>query len=331
MLPLDESSVALFVQEKLQENISPIKKTGLRWTFRCPVCGDSKKSIRRRRGNYYVNNNSYFCFNCDHSASGLWVVVSLLDKEIKDVKRDFFDWCKKNSIGQPSKTPTPKPPPKKKEISTIIPSNWTPIPSVIKPIIEMRKIFEAPNCPKKWKLYYNNNTKRLVIPWIDKEGKIEYWQERAISGNQDPKYLFPKETSKPVFGLDWIDLDYPWVFLFEGVFDCIWMKNGIAIGGKSLTNYQKSLLERILNTKVYFLDNQWADDTGRKESLKMAKESPQTKMFIWPKDIKSKDLNAVAMSDKEYWLIDKLTDVGFLTSRIMNGARAILELTMRKG
>lgn len=329
MLDLDESSVMLFVQEKLQENISPIKKAGLRWNFRCPVCGDSHKSVRKMRGNYYANNNSYYCFNCDHSSSGLWILTSLLGKELAEVKREFFEWCRRTS---PTKFQTKET--KKIELrpslrpeSFSIPENWIDIPDNIKPVIAIRRIFEAPYCPKNWKLYFNTKTKRIVIPWFDVMGKICYWQERAISGKQTPKYLFPEGLQKPIFGLGSLDIEYQWMFMFEGVFDCIWMKNGVAIGGKSVTNHQESILSPLLFEKVYFLDNQWIDETGREESLKIAKNSPMTKMFIWPKEIKSKDLNSAAMSETERIFVEKLKDGEFVKSRIMNGARAILELS----
>jgi DNA-directed RNA polymerase subunit RPC12/RpoP len=30
----------------------------------CPICGDSAKNLHRKRGNLFLNNMFYVCFNC---------------------------------------------------------------------------------------------------------------------------------------------------------------------------------------------------------------------------------------------------------------------------
>lgn len=37
-----------------------------RWNFACPYCGDSRTSQRKKRGNLYLDNLGYKCFNCGH-------------------------------------------------------------------------------------------------------------------------------------------------------------------------------------------------------------------------------------------------------------------------
>jgi len=46
------------------------KRTNL-WNFRCPICGDSKKSKTKCRGFVYEKKNKYFykCFNCNYGTS----------------------------------------------------------------------------------------------------------------------------------------------------------------------------------------------------------------------------------------------------------------------
>lgn len=51
------------------------------------------------------------------------------------------------------------------------------------------------------------------------------------------KYIFPKDSKKLVFGLDNIDVSWPYVICFEGVYDSLFVKNGIATGTKSLSDY----------------------------------------------------------------------------------------------
>lgn len=40
-----------------------------RFQFACPYCGDSDKSVNKKRGNFYFENLFYVCFNCEKKAS----------------------------------------------------------------------------------------------------------------------------------------------------------------------------------------------------------------------------------------------------------------------
>ena len=35
-----------------------------RWNFACPICGDSRTEVRKKRGNLYLDSLSYHCYNC---------------------------------------------------------------------------------------------------------------------------------------------------------------------------------------------------------------------------------------------------------------------------
>lgn len=319
----DESAITTYVQEKIQESFSPIKRTHNSFNFRCSICGDSKKSMRKMRGHYYPHTNSYYCFNCDYSAQGLWVISALLGNDISEIKRDFIQWSRSDSsIEEVNKEIIPEKPKAKKQTSGNN-SHWVEIPDKIKPIIEIRKIYEAPFRPKNWKLYWNKKSKRIVLPWL-KDGKIIYYQERAVTKKQSPKYLFPEDTEKPIFGLDEIDQNFPFIFLFEGAFDSIWCKNGIAIGGKRLTKYQEEFLFPYTQEKVYFLDNQWKDLASFEQTEKIINQNINQKIFIWPKNIQYKDLNECSMENDSF--INNIKDINFLNSNIFHGARALLQL-----
>ena len=82
-------------------------------------------------------------------------------------------------------------------------------------------------------MYYDKVKNRLVIPWTK-----EYYQERALTKQQEKeegKYLFPPNVDKPIYGLDTIDTNFKYLFLLEGVFDAIWVKNGLAVGSLILS------------------------------------------------------------------------------------------------
>lgn len=51
------------------------------------------------------------------------------------------------------------------------------------------------------------------------------------------KYIFPKDKKKLVYGLDNIDISWPYIIVFEGVYDSVFVKNGISVGTKAITDY----------------------------------------------------------------------------------------------
>lgn len=105
----------------------------------------------------------------------------------------------------------------------LLDNNWTTLPSWVEEIVDQRKIYKSPFIKRNWELFYDKRTNRLVIPWTD-----EYYQLRALTKkqeNESGKYLFPPEVEKPIFGLNNIDTNFKYLFLLEGVFDAIFVKN----------------------------------------------------------------------------------------------------------
>lgn len=324
----DDLLVANFVQERLQQTVPSIKKLGNRWNFRCPICGDSKKSKKKMRGNYYPKNNSYYCFNEGCSCSGLYILARFENRPITEIKKEFIQWQRPSSRRVEE---LDRPAVLSKDTIDLVEyssfdvldtSKWTDLPSEVELIIKFRRIYDAPFKPKGWKLFYDPRTSRIIIPWMD-NNQIVYFQSRATNNKQDPKYLFPSDLDKPIFGLDMVDDSFPYVFLLEGVFDSIFIKNGLAMGGKTLTDYQKKLLNGIMCKKVLFFDNQWQDKSGRTETLKIAQSDRSQLIFIWPRELRQKDLNECAMECPEF--IERLKDLKYVESRLFSGARALLE------
>lgn len=105
----------------------------------------------------------------------------------------------------------------------LLDNNWSILPQWVQDEVDKRKIYKSPYIKRNWELFFDNRTKRLVIPWTD-----EYYQLRALTKKQEKesgKYLFPPEIEKPIFGLDLIDPSFKYIFLLEGVFDAIFVRN----------------------------------------------------------------------------------------------------------
>ena len=123
-----------------------------------------------------------------------------------------------------------------------IKSNWVELTGKNLDVIKSRGVLDAINSPKNWKMYYNKSNKRIVIPWL-KNHTIEYYQERATSSKEEVKYIYPKDLKKPIFNIDRVTQDCEYVFATEGAFDCVFIKNGIAIGTTSFTEHQQEILK----------------------------------------------------------------------------------------
>ena len=315
---------AYFVQYKLQENIRKITRYNDRWNFKCPICGDSQKNSRSKRGWYYIKTNSYYCWNggCAASEQGLPIlkVLSLVcHQSMAELKLEYL-----KSLGKTSKKIH------KKEEVKVLPKqkvelldSWIPIDDNIQKYIEHRRILEAPFAPKNWQFYFDKKKKRLVIPW-NINGKLKSYQLRAIYKNQTPKYLFPFNVDKPVFGIDNVDESFPYIFGLEGAFDSIWVKNGVAIGGLTPTENQINSIKSKLCDYVYMFDNQWADETSMKKSIKLATDDPYAKIFIWPHGTNCKDVNEFVIKQNKNPFVEKT----FLKKHIYSGVRALLVLNI---
>lgn len=328
-----------YMVEMVYEYIPHIKRVGSnKLNFKCPLCGDGKKSTSHR-GWFYIDTGTYYCWNAgciasDHGMSGIQFLSLISGKSPREIKIELF----KNSGFFQNKPNTQinnkialfddEEESKNKSGSVmdkIDNGEWkTELPKSVNDYIANRKLLKAPYIPNDFHFYFDIKHTRLVIPWTS-----EYYQERIILDSQknESKYMFPSNIKKPIFGLNMIDPNFKYIFLLEGVFDSIWVKNGLAIGSLHLSNYQKDLLKEYKNdyTIVYMPDNQRVDKSARETTIKLCKENPFEKIFLWPEQLnKFKDVNeSVIYSDK---LIDIWKSEKFLTDNICNGVKGILEL-----
>lgn len=234
------------------------------------------------------------CFNCQKYCDSYTLVAELEGKPYSVVKAEFFKY-EHGGGGNFEYIETFGETVQKTVIEDFsIPSSWVTIEDKPKHYVDSRMIDKAPNMSNHWKLYFNTETDRLVIPWYV-NGKIVYYQERAIFKEQVPKYLFPKDTmDRPVFNIDNIDEDYPWIFYLEGALDAIWVKNGVATGSISFSKLQQEMLSNYFTHEiVYFPDNPWQDKASKENIIKLSQQYKDLKVWMWPKNIKEKDVNEV--------------------------------------
>lgn len=300
--------------------------------FRCPFCMDSKKSKTKKRGWLYRNNDdkpSFHCFNCSTTLGVYKFLAELEHKDISEIKRDLASEYMKISkedlhthiISENDNNITVK----INETNTMTPTlklgnTWDKLSksqtSVM--LVNRRQINKAPFKPKNWKMYYDTKYDRLIIPWY-RNTDLKYYQSRTLT-DKGVKYIFPKNTQKDIFGLDELDPSFPFIFLLEGVFDSIFVKNGICIGGLLMTDHQKDIIDSYtpFYELIYLTDNPWVDKTAAYNITAIVKNDQRIRFFEWDKNNKNKDINDDVIHDKNY---NKYGDEEYLKSRITSGLK----------
>ena len=89
-----------FLKEHILEYLPrPFVRIGNRYNFRCMFCGDSKKSLTKKRGWLY-EDMSFYCFNCGTSFTGLKFLEALAGPSaFEDLKRQYLRLFLKSGLG----------------------------------------------------------------------------------------------------------------------------------------------------------------------------------------------------------------------------------------
>ena len=117
--------------------------------------------------------------------------------------------------------------------------------------------------------------------------------------------MFPKNKRKLLYGLDNVDPTYKKIFVFEGVYDSLFVKNGICSGTKAITDFQMKLIKsRWPQHEICIsFDN---DAAGFSSMMKAIEQDRSSKFFVWYNaSTKEKDINeAVIAADDVSMFVD---------------------------
>jgi hypothetical protein len=269
--------------------------------MRCPICGDSKKSLQKARGCYYKKTGTYYCFNCNEFMPGLQFasLISGLDEKVilSDFNRSYLDQMivgmglAKNSEF-------------KKERFNINPQaivypNTRSLNDNEISYLKKRRIYDLPFFEQ---LDINGITAKqgdfIFIPWIFNKKLLNYQIHNYNKYKKIPKYLFSKHGIKPIYGLNRIDESFKKLIIFEGVFDSLFVKNGIAIGGKTLTEFQQVIIDSEYSDYEIILAFDH-DSSGMSAMSKIFKQNGKTNYkFFMPDFGLCKDLNEYSIKSK---------------------------------
>lgn len=269
-------------------------KNGNKINMRCPLCGDSRKSATKKRGWYYFQTASYYCFNCSTGMSGIKFLEFISGNSYEQIKKEYFKMCFKHGINTnlSSQYNVPNEEPSIFQLESVVKPEWKkPLSEKATEYLKNRKVLDAPYYKDSlYSCYTKNNDEFIMIPW-KVNGIDAYYQLNDFQKLHNLKYIFPKNKKKLIAGLDNIDISWPYIIITEGYFDSLFIKNGICAGTKAITEYQLKLIkERYPKHQIVIsFDN---DKAGIDSMIKLLKSNNDFKYFKWfNSNTKEKDIN----------------------------------------
>jgi hypothetical protein len=284
------------------------RKTDSTYNAGCPICREGRSLGKKKRLFYYPASNTFHCFNCSKTWSAFnWIcnvtgfskdqILFEIENSVNSInvehklETNVKKYIKKNlelphdSINLFDQTQTSYYRDDKTFNDTL-------------KYIKSRRLNTAKYKPNSLYLsltdYVHKN--RLCIPFYDRNNKVIFYQTRSID-NSFPKYLSKEGSEKTVFGLDKIDKNFNYIFIFEGPIDSFFVKNGIGVAGLTLTKTQSTqLLEFPFHKKIWVLDNPNFDETA-KENIKKLLLNNET-VFKWTDSMPYKDFNEMTMFEE---------------------------------
>jgi hypothetical protein len=310
----------------------------------CPICREGKSLGKKRRCYYIPKNENIFCHNCGWSGKPLKWITEVsghtsadVIQELKEYVPDITDIVEEEA---PVKVVTDTLPKDCINLSDTAQLDFYKNNDMLRTAtqtIKNRRLDTAVNKPDS--LYISLVDKvhknRLVIPFINENKEIEFYQSRTLLNRDNkvkPKYLGRINAEKTLFNIDRVSTDHNTVYIFEGPLNAFFTKNSVAVAGitergRSFTTRQEQQLNNTLKwyDKVWILDSQWVDQASLVKSEALLKQGE--KVFIWPEKFgkRFKDFNDIAIAcsiDEIKW--------DFIQKNTFEGLEGIVKLSLIK-
>jgi transcription elongation factor Elf1 len=280
--------------------------------FRCPVCGDSQKSRVKARGWLLEKNNSFhfYCHNCYASKTfktflkdvdNLVYNDYVTEKYMKNAKDEKLQPLDQMKSSKPEFSKYVNPLKSIKKISQLA------FDHPVKQYIEKRQIPTS----QHYRLYYapkfmtwinsiipnkfpnvEKDEPRLIIPFIDGEGKVFGLSARGFKPNGLRYITIMFEERPKVFGLDKVDFNKRY-FVVEGAIDSMFLSNAVAMAG---ADGNVSGLKNPENA-IFVFDSEPRNKEIHKRMEKIIRNGHS--ICIWPSNLPGKDINEMILNGIE--------------------------------
>lgn len=280
----------------------------------CPICREGKSLGVTRRCYYIPKNNNIYCHNCGWSSPPLkWIekVAGLsyfqIVEEVKKYDTTKVHEFKDHVIEKVYTTPTlPDDVINLFDKQQVTFHKDNPVVRKCLQLIKERRLHKAVNKPKALFLSLKDvaHKNRLIIPFYNEKNEVIFYQSRTVlleDQGRKSKYTSKIGSDKSLYGINNVDNDLSYVFLFEGPINAMFAKNGLAVAGISKGNHlftqvQQDQIKRLqFHKRIWVLDSQWIDDTSFVKTKKLLTQGET--VFIWPEKYgkKLKDFNDICM------------------------------------
>ena len=298
---LDLQFVHSYVLEHFP-NVS-VSRNGTHFNFRCPFCGDSDKTLKKRRFHIQYKNEDviYFnCFNCPESGSfyDLYAYIEGISSEEAYKKLRKFNpesikdrLSSKNTIGKKDIDFS-----KHENFNDFLANDCLKIDSIPsgyyqEKLIEYLRFFKSSRKidTELFVCYKGRFQKRIIVPIIE-NGICIFFQARKILETQEPKYLNPTvEKENIILNRDKFDQE-KFIIVTEGILDAdaVGYQGTTCLGASINDQFISELFKYTKRGVILALDN---DKTGKEQIQKIFKDSIHNKRLLYFTLEHEKDLN----------------------------------------
>lgn len=317
---------------------------------RCPICGDSKKNKRKKRGGFFEKGHTLFykCMNCMPDEvmhfsqflkwfdNALWNVYRLesfkdskesLTNRVASDTRSFEEKLKASFTGFTSQivaslfrgttrlSDLPEHHPAKQYVnSRMLPE------TLVKSMYYVDEFYKwAVTNTDRFQLNEDHKVvdhPRIIIPWFNRDGDVFAYSARSLNGESPKYYMIVLDEGYPKFyGLGKLDFDKK-IYVVEGPVDSSFLPNCVAVGSAALTTFEN-------DNAVYCWDNEKRNPDIVKLMTKAAKAGK--KIFIPPDTYKAKDINDAVLTGMSVQDIIEMID-----TNTFQGLAAVVRLNKWK-
>lgn len=300
-----------YLISKLYTYSTKIRQTNNYYNGCCPICREGNSWGKKARLFYFIYDNYFYCHNCGRGWTPYFFIKEMTGmsfREIKeDLKREGYDEGFElfNEIKSETHFDLPDLPGEYLDLTDINQLNYYKENYLVKKALKYcrdRRLYTAVNSPKIFYLCLKDkyHGRRLIIPYFENNKIISYISRSILENDERTKYLLKFDSKKPIFNFEKIDPSFPYIFLFEGQIDSMFIKNGVAISGTALTIEQETRLKREFpfHELIWMFDNFRFEKKEVIEKIKN-KMNDKEKVFLYKNEFENfKDLNAFCVSKK---------------------------------
>lgn len=305
------------------------------YEFSCPICGDSTTNRRKARGNLYRNGTRlhYQCYNCNTPISSLRELLPLIDPALAEqyVIDSFQEWRQeqpKEREKQPQHSDVntmlikiskldPTHPAKRYVMERQIPSNMHYQIFYTRTFFTFAKEVDP---SIKFDPHTMQDHPRIVIPLMDRQGKVAGYQGRSLDANDSPKYLtiLHHPDNSRLYGLDRVDLNQQ-VRCLEGPIDSMFVHNAVASCGSKI---EQSLPAAGIgkDRALIIYDNEPRSEFTVKKMEAAVRNG--FSVVVWPQDLIQTDINQMILDGYSVADVEQI-----ITERTFSGLAATLEIS----